>query len=832
MSVVNVTLGDGKKLNLPLGRQGENEVTAVVFDFSAWSTEFGSGTLSLSVQRHGDELPYAVTMTTSGTNATWTISDLDTAYKGTGEAQVKYTVGTKVKKSAVYKFTVNKSLGQNGEYPSPGQTWQEEIEDELDDVKQDLTYGYDSATLSSSRIIQGGTDYNGNVTSKTDQIRTSGFIHALPGLVIKMKMGTYCKNIVCCLFNTNKQWQQDYGWYSVDSEITITTESYLVFLFRTASGTAITPSQYDAVVTFEGANVSGLKIVDDALTCLMYDGIEIRQGALTIAGGVFNGSNEWCYTPYYVPNKYILTTTTPLAMYLLAYDKSTHNFVGAWNGSAFTTSYTADGLLKHIDFDDWSTRYPNYIFKIDFYNYQVLTPSDVKQSLNIITKIDSVSQALNNVSVPFYSYYSQFERKEYFGNPTPHYGESTNRISIATPFSLNSPVHLKAKDGYNFLYVVWNTSDVADGYRWGTGWVTDVILPPNEYLTITVRKTDDSIIYEHEAINVFYPDAVNDQLVYRNCQTPSYYNAEINSTIQSAKESQDEPSLSFVLVTDMHFPYSSDSPYIFDSFIENVKGVTNQVKCRAIINLGDNTDGKSDVTPDYNAYMLKRFKEIGLPYYHCIGNHDDNRYYTGSATSFTYAEQFKEYLSNTDDVVFDDTSNGLNYYKDFEDFKIRFIWLDSNLLEDGVGHYGYSNNTCTWFENIALNTPNNYDICVFSHTTPVGSLNFEQLDIANNTRIVSAIQNYETSTKHLIALFYGHVHADGVFTSPFLSIATSCQKFENYSLDSRWAEGYTKPTRTRFTASEDCWDVVVIKPISKTISITRFGAGNDREVSY
>lgn len=138
MSVVNVTLGDGKKLNLPLGRQGENEVTAVVFDFSAWSTEFGSGTLSLSVQRHGDELPYAVTMTTSGTNATWTISDLDTAYKGTGEAQVKYTVGTKVKKSAVYKFTVNKSLGQNGEYPSPGQTWQEEIEDELDDVKQDL----------------------------------------------------------------------------------------------------------------------------------------------------------------------------------------------------------------------------------------------------------------------------------------------------------------------------------------------------------------------------------------------------------------------------------------------------------------------------------------------------------------------------------------------------------------------------------------------------------------------------------------------------------------------------------------------------------------------
>lgn len=176
MSVVNVTLGDGKKLNLPLGRQGENEVTAVVFDFSAWSTEFGSGTLSLSVQRHGDELPYAVTMTTSGTNATWTISDLDTAYKGTGEAQVKYTVGTKVKKSAVYKFTVNKSLGQNGEYPSPGQTWQEEIEDELDDVKQDLGDLSELETEAKSDLVSAINEANqhgGSGSGLTEEIKNA-----------------------------------------------------------------------------------------------------------------------------------------------------------------------------------------------------------------------------------------------------------------------------------------------------------------------------------------------------------------------------------------------------------------------------------------------------------------------------------------------------------------------------------------------------------------------------------------------------------------------------------------------------------------------------------
>lgn len=138
MGTVNVTLGDGKKLNLILGQQLENAVTAVVFDFSAWQTEFGSGTLGLSVQRHGDTQPYAVVPTVSGTNATWNISELDTAYKGVGEVQVTYTVGSVVKKSTVYKFTVYRSLGENGEYPSPGQTWQEEIEEELSDVRQDL----------------------------------------------------------------------------------------------------------------------------------------------------------------------------------------------------------------------------------------------------------------------------------------------------------------------------------------------------------------------------------------------------------------------------------------------------------------------------------------------------------------------------------------------------------------------------------------------------------------------------------------------------------------------------------------------------------------------
>ena len=152
-TVVNVTLGDDTRLNLILGQQLENAVTAVVFDFSAWKTEFGSGTVGLSVQRHKDKLPYAVVPTVSGTNATWNITETDTGKNGVGEVQVTYTVGSVVKKSVVYKFTVYRSLGEDGEYPSPGQTWQEEIEDELADVKADLLQVYVDGT---SLIINGG----------------------------------------------------------------------------------------------------------------------------------------------------------------------------------------------------------------------------------------------------------------------------------------------------------------------------------------------------------------------------------------------------------------------------------------------------------------------------------------------------------------------------------------------------------------------------------------------------------------------------------------------------------------------------------------------------
>jgi len=207
MGTVNVVLGEDTRLNLILGQQLENAVTSVVFDFSAWQTTYGAGTLALSVQRPGDEMPYAVTLTTSGTNATWSVTNLDTAYKGVGHIQLTYTVGSAIKKSVVYKFTVYESLGANGEYPSPGQTWQEEMEQEITDVKSDLranvfsalNYGY---VLITDEWVKGNLNTSGEIdTSYPARLSCVPYLSYPKDVVLKLTNGY--RYIVCLYDNNN-----------------------------------------------------------------------------------------------------------------------------------------------------------------------------------------------------------------------------------------------------------------------------------------------------------------------------------------------------------------------------------------------------------------------------------------------------------------------------------------------------------------------------------------------------------------------------------------------------------------------------------------------------
>ena len=57
MSTINIDLAADTILNVMIGQQDENEVREVVFDYSGWYTTYGSGTISLAIQRPKDEWP-------------------------------------------------------------------------------------------------------------------------------------------------------------------------------------------------------------------------------------------------------------------------------------------------------------------------------------------------------------------------------------------------------------------------------------------------------------------------------------------------------------------------------------------------------------------------------------------------------------------------------------------------------------------------------------------------------------------------------------------------------------------------------------------------------
>ena len=112
-----------------IGHVRENEVTQIVFDLSAWISEYGLGTVALSVMRQGDLVPYPVPIAIVDGKATWTVSATDTAKYGRIKAQLTYYVGTKRKKSNIYVLRVRESLAENGQAPDPYESWLEVLQE-------------------------------------------------------------------------------------------------------------------------------------------------------------------------------------------------------------------------------------------------------------------------------------------------------------------------------------------------------------------------------------------------------------------------------------------------------------------------------------------------------------------------------------------------------------------------------------------------------------------------------------------------------------------------------------------------------------------------------
>lgn len=309
----------------------------------------------------------------------------------------------------------------------------------------------------------------------------------------------------------------------------------------------------------------------------------------------------------------------------------------------------------------------------------------------------------------------------------------------------------------------------------------------------------------------------------------SYYTAELTDTIEKVRNLQTEPNLTFFFITDIHAYFVEGAETLYKTSINNMRHLLKEIPCDGVINLGDSIEGyaSGETAEEYGNLISNEFRKIGLPYYSVIGNHDDNRYhYDAASERLSVGQRYQLFINPTRKVVSDST--GLNYYIDYPEFKIRMICINS--VSDYT--YKYTTDTCTWFSDIALNTPDGYGVILNTHVAPSGAWNYNNTTPTNAASILSALATYAAS-KDVIGIMCGHNHVDAIFSSPYHGATLCCGKFENENGDpSLWPAGAVKPQRALGTYTEDCWTVAVIRPNSRKINLVRFGAGSDYEISY
>lgn len=401
-------------------------------------------------------------------------------------------------------------------------------------------------------------------------------------------------------------------------------------------------------------------------------------------------------------------------------------------------------------------------------------------------------------------------------------------------------VHIESYSNRKFARAAWSyNNDSYTNIVWDD-WKTDSmdwIIPDDCYFSIVVANSDDITPISLDSIGVeitiydneIYFDKIRIDALENT--VPTRFSSEMEATIATVRECLTEPCLVFPKITDIHYAPNSNVFQNFDDSIELMKYFTTNVHCDCVVNLGDNINGSSNqsLMLEYADHMLSAFNSIGLPYLFCMGNHDTN-YDPG--LKFNISQTYRAFMSATKDVVFNYATNGTDFYKDFDDVKIRMVFINTQYLNA----YFINPDTVTWLADYALNT--DYTVVLCEHMSTIPTQNTYATSIYQGNNVTNVLTSFVQNGGTIIQLF-GHAHADYAFTTPWLSIASTCGKFEHVDVATTpWQsiEGYTgsivSPTRTQGTATEQAWDVVIIRPTARKINLVRFGAGDNREFDF
>jgi hypothetical protein len=232
------------------------------------------------------------------------------------------------------------------------------------------------------------------------------------------------------------------------------------------------------------------------------------------------------------------------------------------------------------------------------------------------------------------------------------------------------------------------------------------------------------------------------------------------------------------------------------------------------------------------------------------GNHDLTINDTANSTGYTAteAEMYNAFMRRQETYVNKD-NNKLYYYFDNTNEKIRYICLDTSdgNIQYGTNTawgvpYGVSQEQVNWILNTALNIINEdgWTVVFFGHIPVNAGLNsYGGGTLASIDAILKALKNktscvysdgtitinfnFATSKAELVGYICGHNHMDdNCVDNNVLYLSTLC--------DARYQDSGI--TRTQGTTSAGAFDIITLNTETKTLNLTRIGAGSDRVFNY
>ena len=130
MIISEIVVGGCSPQTIVIGRRGTYDTLQVKFDLTNLAETFGDGVAVVAVKRSQDESAYPAIVTQEESILTWTISETDTAYVGSGECQLMWYVDGGLAKTIIYPMVVMRDILSTAETPPDGyENWVEHLTD-------------------------------------------------------------------------------------------------------------------------------------------------------------------------------------------------------------------------------------------------------------------------------------------------------------------------------------------------------------------------------------------------------------------------------------------------------------------------------------------------------------------------------------------------------------------------------------------------------------------------------------------------------------------------------------------------------------------------------